>query len=352
MRKWLVILLMGVLAATFLAVGSAGAADNPMEAWKPKFDPSTAKYSVIVSNVSTPKLKGVYAGIAIRDELWARTNGQVFFDFRPFSQLGGEAEVYNLLQTGTIQGMASSSVFAASMTPGFGMVNLPYLLDSYERLDKFIANEDIKNHYMSMGQSLGLKGVNLTAYGQYGWASTTPIEKLEDMKKVKFRIAEAPVNLATYKAWGINPVVMPWPDVPVALKQGVITGLDHTDTVCFASGKFETCKFFTEIKYAQGLFLWLLNEKWFNDFQAKEPELAKTLIDVMNEKCNEMRAATPGEQATFHKLAVEKEGVKFLTLSDEEMNWLKDKAKGVQDDHAKDIGPEYLKQVQELLGVI
>jgi len=336
-----------VLALSF---SLAGAADNPMEKWQPAFDPSTAKYKVIVSNVSNPALKGVYAGIAIRDALWEKTKGQVYFDFKPFSQLGGEAEVYNMLQTGTIQGMASSSVFAASISPGFGMVNLPYLLDSYEKMEKFIGNAELRDHYMAFGKSLGLMGVNLTAYGQYGWASMTPIEKMDDLKKVKLRIAEAPVNLETYKAWGINPVVMPWPDVPTALKQGVITALDHTDTVCFATKKFESCKYYTELKYAQGLFLWLLNEKWFNDFKAKEPELAQILLDVMNEKCNELRAATPGEQEAFHKLAIEKEGVKFIQLPDSEMAVLKEKSKTVAAHFAKDIGEDYLKKVQEFLG--
>ena len=55
-----------------------------------------------------------------------------------------------------------------------------------------------------------------------------------------------------YKQWGINPVVMPWPDVPVALKQGVIEGLDHTPMVCNITKKFEVAKYYTYINYAQG----------------------------------------------------------------------------------------------------
>ena len=64
-----------------------------LDAWKPGFDPSGAKYKCIVSNVSHPVIKGVYAGFAIRDELWKRTNGQIYLDYKPFSMLGGEVEV-------------------------------------------------------------------------------------------------------------------------------------------------------------------------------------------------------------------------------------------------------------------
>ena len=50
-------------------------------------------------------LKGVYTGFAIRDELWKRSNGQMYLDYKPFSMLGGEVEVLNQLQMGAIQGM-------------------------------------------------------------------------------------------------------------------------------------------------------------------------------------------------------------------------------------------------------
>jgi len=77
-------------------IGPAMAKKKPsLDAWKPKFDPSGAKYKCVVSNVSYPVLKAVYAGIAIRDELWKRTNGQVYLDYFSLSILGGEVEVLN-----------------------------------------------------------------------------------------------------------------------------------------------------------------------------------------------------------------------------------------------------------------
>ena len=89
----------------------------------------------------------------------------------------------------------------------------------------------------------GIMAIDITTYGNYGWASVNPIRTIEDLKKTKLRIGEAAVNKLTYKAWGINPVVMPWPDVPIALKQGVIDSLDHTPIVCNITKKFEVCKF-------------------------------------------------------------------------------------------------------------
>ena len=104
-----------------LLIGPALAKGPSLDKWKPAFDPSGAKYKFIVSNVSTPGLKGVFAGFEIRDELWKRTKGQMYLDYKPFSILGGEVEVLNQLQMGAIQGMAcqlgGSNQFGAQVRP-------------------------------------------------------------------------------------------------------------------------------------------------------------------------------------------------------------------------------------------
>ncbi len=212
--------------------GNVFASPRSLNKWKPKFDPSTAKYRCIVSNVSHPVIKGVYAGILIRDKLWERTGGKIYFDYKPFSMLGGEVEVLNLLRMGAIQGMAVSSVAATNLGPRFGLVNLPFLINSFDKLDKFTKSGWMFEHFMNAMDHQGIIGLDITGYGNYGWATTKPVRTIKDAKKIKFRIAEAAVNQLLYKQWGLNFVVMPWPDVHVALKQGVISGLDHTPTVC------------------------------------------------------------------------------------------------------------------------
>jgi TRAP-type C4-dicarboxylate transport system substrate-binding protein len=260
MKKWMLILAVAV-AAVALVVPAAMAKKPSLDKWKASFDYSKAKYKIKVSNVSHPAIKGVFAGFAIRDALWKATNGQIYFEYIPFSMLGGEVEVLNQLQMGAIQGMSVSSVASTNLGPRMGIVNLPFLVNSYEKLEKFVGNKKLFQHFLDAMEHQGIMGLDITAYGRYGWATTMPVKNIADAKKVKFRIAEAAVNKLLYKSWGFNPVVMPWPDVPTALKQGVITGLDHTLIVCYLTRKFEVAKNFTPVNYAQGLFIWIFNQK-------------------------------------------------------------------------------------------
>ena len=175
-------------------------AKSPLDAWKPAFDPSGAKYKFIVSNVSHPALKGVFTGFAIRDELWKRSNGQMYLDYKPLSMLGGEVEVLNQLQMGAIQGMGVSSVASTNLGPRFGVVNLPFLIDSFENLDKFVNSGDLFNHFLMAMDHQGIIGLDITGYGNYGWATTTPVKTIAEARKLKFRTAEAAVNQLVYKS--------------------------------------------------------------------------------------------------------------------------------------------------------
>ena len=355
--KKIVTILIICLVYSCIFFSSAFAKEKPsIDKWKASFDGSTAKYKCIVSNVSHPVIKGVYTGFALRDELWKRTNGQIYINYKPFSMLGGEVEVLNQLQMGAIQGMGVSSVAATNLGPRFGLVNLPFLINSFDKLDKFTSNKKLFEHYMMASDHIGIMGLDITGYGNYGWATTKSVKTIAEAKKMKFRIAEAAVNQMLYKEWKLNPVVMPWPDVPVALKQGVITGLDHTPMVCNITKKFEVTNSFTQINYAQGLFIWIFNKAWFNKLPS---DLQKIFKEVVHEVCAKIRQETRKQEIDQIADAKSK-GIKFFKLSDSEMSSLKKQGDLVHQKFAPEINKIYpkdkykpdnfLKEVQEYIG--
>ncbi len=344
MKKVLVLLLM--LALCLPVVGMAGGKKDPLAAWQPKFDPSGAKYTYILSNVSHPVIEGVAAGYRIRDKVWERTNGQIYVDFRPLSQLGGEKDVISKLKLGAVQGMLSSSVAAANVSDRLGIVNLPYVVDTFDKLDIFRNDPELWKPFAEGALSRGIYVADITGYGPYGWATTSPVKSLAEAKGINFRIAQAPVNMDTYKAWGLKFTVMPWPDVPQALQTGVISGLDHTAIVCNITKKFTIAKNFTELNYAQGLFVHLINKRWLNKLPA---DLRTTFLEVIAEESAASRIATRKQQA--EQVAKAKAaGVQFYQLSDDEINQLKKLAEPVLEKWGQKIGPDYLAKVRAKLG--
>ena len=346
MKRLLGVCLTLALTLTGAVTVSAQEKADPLAAWKPAFDPSGAKYTYLLSNVSHPSIEGIAVGYKIRDRVWELSKGQLFVDFRPLAQLGGEKDVLSKLKLGAVQGMLCSSVAAANVADTLGIVNLPFVVDTFDKLDKFRTDPALFQPFADSALKQGIKVVDITGYGTYGWATTTPVKSLADTKAVNFRIAEAPVNADIYKAWGLKFTVMPWPDVPQALQTGVINGLDHTPTVCNITKKFEVAKHFTEVNYAQGLFIHLMNKRWFDKLPA---ELQTVLMTVIEEESAKARAAARVQQEAQIADAKAK-GVQFYPLAEADRKTLVEQTKPVYEVWGQRIGVDYLKKVRATLG--
>ncbi len=336
-----------VLLAVSLMISPAIAAGkkDPLANWKTKFDHSKAEYTYILSNISHPVIEGVAVGYNLRDALWKKSNGRIYVDYRPLAQLGGEKDVISKLKIGAVQGMLASSVASANIADKLGIVNLPYVVDTFDKLDKFRSNPELWGPFSNSAQSAGLMVPDITGYGMYGWATTTPVKTLADAKSVNFRIAQAPVNTDLYKAWGNKFTVLPWPDVPQALQTGVINGLDHTAIVCNITKKFTIAKYFTEVNYAQGLFIHLVNKKWFNKLPA---DLQKVFIETIEEESAKTRELTK-KQHDVQVAKAKEAGVQFFQLSAADKATLVNEAGPVYAPWGKKIGADYLAKVRTTL---
>jgi TRAP-type C4-dicarboxylate transport system substrate-binding protein len=343
MKKLSVVLLL--LALSLPAQVLAAEKKNPMEAWKAKFDPSGAKYTYILSTVAHPVIEGASVGYRIRDKVWEKSGGQLYVDFRPLGQLGGEKDVISKLKLGAVQGMLSSSVAAANISDVLGIVNLPFVVDTFDKLDAFRATPELWEPFANGARRQGILVADFTGYGPYGWATTKAVKNLEDAKSTNFRIAQAPVNADIYKDWDLKFTVMPWPDVPQALQTGVISGLDHTAIVCSISKKFTIAKYFTELNYTQGLYVHLINARWLKKLPK---DLQEILLSVIEEESAKTRILTRQQYADEVQSAKDS-GVTFLTLSDEDMTELKKRSEPVMAKWGQKIGPDYLQKVRESL---
>jgi len=320
-------------------------AADPLAAWQPKFDPSGAEYTYLLSTVGHPAIEGATVGYRIRDRVWKESNGRLYVDYGPISQLGGEKDVLRKLKMGAVQGMLCSSVMAPNVSPRLGIVNLPFLVDSFNKLDKFRQNEELFREYGQDAEKKGIIVADFTGYGSYGWATKTPVKSLEEARQQLFRIAQAPVNVDLYKAWGIQFTVMPWPDVPQALQTGVITGLDHTPIVCNITKKFNVAKSYTNVDYAQGLYIHLINKRWFNNLPKN---LQQILSNAIKEESQQVRSLT--EQQQLDQIAAaKKNGVVFNDLPASEKAKLVELAEPVVQKWGEKIGPDYLQKVRQAL---
>jgi len=318
---------------------------DPLATWQPSFDPAGAEYTYILSNVDHPAIEGIAVGYHIRDKVWQRSGGRLYVDFRPMAQLGGEKDVIKKLKLGAVQGMLCSSVAAVNVADKLGVVNLPFVIDSFEKLETFRRSPELFDDFRQAAVEQDILAVDFTGYGAYGWATKEPVRTLEEARRVNFRVAQAPVNIDSYKAWGLKFTVMPWPDVPQALQTGVVTGLDHTPIVCSITKKFNYANNFTRLDYAQGLYIHLLNKRWLDGLPA---DLQEILLQTIEEESAKARTLTR-EQQERELAAAQNRGVQIFELAAADRQQLVELSEPVYASWTEKIGANYLQRVRSAL---
>ena len=126
--------------------------------------------------------------------------------------------------------------------------------------------------------------------------------------------------------------------------------------MCNITKKFEDAKYFTQVNYAQGLFIWIFNKAWFKTLPA---DLQKTFVQTVHDVCADIRKqakAQEEEEIAKAKAA----GVQFFTLSAADTATLRKLGDPVHYKYAAEINqlypsdtyrPEkYLKEVQDFMG--
>ncbi|WP_286758843.1 MULTISPECIES: TRAP transporter substrate-binding protein [Sulfitobacter] len=175
----------------------------------------------------------------------AETGDQFTFKHFPSSGLGGEREVIEGLQLGTIEATIVSSGTLANFVPSTGVFDIPFLFSGLDHA-RAVLDGPIGQEILGEFDNVGLHGL---AWGEQGFRHITnnrnAIHTPADVERLKIRTMENPVHLAAFDAMGAAPTPMAWPEVISSLQQGVIDGQENPLSVIVSVKLNEVQKYLT-----------------------------------------------------------------------------------------------------------
>ncbi|WP_111735443.1 TRAP transporter substrate-binding protein [Roseovarius amoyensis] len=175
----------------------------------------------------------------------AETDGKFEFKHFPSSGLGGEREVIEGLQIGTIEATIVSSGTLSNFVPETGVVDIPFLFRDLGHARRVLDGP--------VGQEILVKfddvGLHALAWGEQGFRHITnnrnQITQPSDVEGLKIRTMENPVHLEAFETLGAAPTPMAWPEVVSSLQQGVIDGQENPLSVIVSVKLNEVQKYLT-----------------------------------------------------------------------------------------------------------
>lgn len=175
----------------------------------------------------------------------AETDGRYTFTHFPSSGLGGEREVLEGLQLGTVEATIVSSGTLSNFVPEAGVFDIPFLFRNLEHA-RAVMDGEVGDELLTKFEDAGMIAL---AWGEQGFRHITnnrgAIEGPDDMAGLKLRTMENPVHITAFETLGAAPTPMAWPEVIGALQQGTIDGQENPLSVITSAKLSEVQKHLT-----------------------------------------------------------------------------------------------------------
>ena len=305
-----------------------------------------AEYSMI-AGTTTPDAHPYNLGLVKMGELIGeKTNGAVKLDVFGNSQLGGERDLIEGLQLGSVQVTCVSTAPLSGFTDMFLVFDLPFIFETTEQA-RAVMDSEVGDQILHSVDEQGLVGL---AWFENGFRNVTnnvkPVTVPDDLKGIKIRTMENPIHMAAFKVMGADPTPMAMGDVFTALQQGTIDAEENPVP------NVETNKFYEVQKYIS---------MTGHIFSPAPVFIAKDYYDAMPEEYQTAIQEAATEAAPYQREQIDEQeatGVETLKENGMEVNDVdktpfKEATAPIYDEYVKEgtgcVSPEIYQQVQEII---
>lgn len=167
------------------------------------------------------------------------SNGKFEIREQAAGALGGERDVIEGLQIGSVELTVSSTGPLGNFVPEALVLDLPFLFKDYAAA-RSILDGEIGQELLDKVSENNLVALAWTENGfRHVTNSSRPINTPADLEGLKIRTMENPVHMEAFRAAGASPTPMAFPEVFAALQQNVIDGQENPIPVITASKFWE-----------------------------------------------------------------------------------------------------------------
>lgn len=242
-----------------------------------------------------PESHPYHAGLTkFAEEVATRTNGSVEVIVYSSGQLGGEIQMLEGMNFGSIDGgsVAAGSLAQTHGIQKFYLLDMPYLFQDYTAIERFVDSDVAAD--LATEVKPEVHSVRILAWGGNGFSqminSQRPITEPADVDGLKFRVWESPSAILSFEVMGLSPTPMPYSEVFTALQQGVVDGLVNSMTTLYLTKMYEVAKYLSVSDQLYAFLFIMISEQSFSQLDADEQE---AVMAAAKEAARHWRAIYP-----------------------------------------------------------
>jgi tripartite ATP-independent transporter DctP family solute receptor len=228
-----------------------------------------------------------------KSEVEKATNGDIEIRIFLQDQLGKPQQALENLSLGTLDVYSGALSYYSKLAPDeLGVIALPYLFKDHDHLRRYLKGDFFKKAQAKLLEQ-GIRFLSTDFNGDRGpyrvYLSTKPIFGPDDLVGHKMRMWPNEIAIGAWKHLGAVPSVIPWTEVYLSIRQGVVNAVTAPLSLVRSTKFTEVAPYVTELKqFPQSWPITISEKVW----QTLEPAQQKALVDAANKATAAYRSTT------------------------------------------------------------
>ena len=229
-----------------------------------------------IRDIEHPTHKGALAFAKLVDE---RTQGRIKINVFPNSQLGGIQEMFTQLQTGDLA-MVYGGINTLGFIDGgdaFEITAIPFLYRDYAHMRQALSADFFKPVIEDAEKKTGIKILNIAGdTAPRGLTANRAIRVPKDFRGLKIRTAASEVVLRVMKKLGALPQQIPFAELYIALKTGVVDAQENGAIVVATKSLYEVQNYYMKTDYIRDIETFYIHPKFWNSLSEEDQKILMT----------------------------------------------------------------------------
>lgn len=273
--------------------------------------------------------------------VYERTNGEIEIQVFPNSQLGGQRELLEGVQFGSIDIAMTSSAVLGNFVPNAQVIDLPFIFRDAEHV-YHVVDGPLAERLYEGAEKKNMKILSTWENGFRNIANTVrPVLTPDDMKGIKIRVFESQMYVDMFETMGALPTPMAMSEVFTALQQGTIDGVENAVVQMYASKYQEVIRYMTITEHTYNPQIVTMRlDKW-----NKLTEEQQQIIQQAAIECRDYNRQLAAEKTGEYLEKMIEQGVEVTYLTPEQKEKFKEKMLPIWEPYYETIGKELIDAV-------
>lgn len=179
------------------------------------------------------------AALFFAEKVGEYTQGRYKVQVYPAGQLANDPKAIEQLQLGGVDFTVSSTGSYATHVPTLNLSLLPYLVENYEQGWKLYDESKWLQAQFAKAPAKGFRFLSTWEAGFRDMTTKEPLSSPADAKGMKLRSFPNEMMRWSLEAIGFNVVILPLPEVYLAIQQGAVQGQENPIDTIFSNKFYE-----------------------------------------------------------------------------------------------------------------